>query len=77
MRAIEIKLGRFFLYRNRTFMRMAPAKTLFHSTTVHEIVNRGDVFAVNTVTGVFTVIPGKAEVGKITVKKPLQGELNV
>lgn len=77
MRAIDVKLGKFFLHRDRTYMRMAPAKTLFHSTTVHEVVNRGDIFAVNTLTGVFTVIPGTAIVGKIRVKKSLQGELEL
>lgn len=38
-------------------MRIIPSKALFHSTTVHEVVNRGDFFAVNLVTNIFTVLP--------------------
>jgi GTP-dependent phosphoenolpyruvate carboxykinase len=48
-------------------MRVLPSKRLFNSTTIWEIVNRGDIFAVDMETGVFTVIPGKEEVNIVRV----------
>ncbi len=41
------------------YTKVTPAKTLFHSTMVHEVVNRGDIFAVEVATGKLTVIDGK------------------
>lgn len=49
-----------FVYKGQSFMRVIPCKALFHSTTVHEVVNRGDIFCVNLATRVLTVLPGKA-----------------
>jgi hypothetical protein len=42
-------------------MRITPAKRLFNSTMIHEVVTRGDFFAVNLQTGVFTVLPQGAD----------------
>jgi len=49
---------------------------------VHEVVNRGDIFALNVNTQEFTIIPGKSEVEHCEVscvggiKKPLDTEFN-
>jgi len=42
-----------------TYIKVSPAKTLFHSTMVHEVVNRGDCFVVRLSDGVLTVLSGK------------------
>ncbi len=42
------------------YYRVRPCKRLFNSTTIWEVVNRGDVFAVRMYDGVLTVIPGKS-----------------
>lgn len=51
-----------FIYNGRRYIRCVPAKSLFRSTMVHEVVNRGDVFAVDVETQMLTVIPGNAAV---------------
>lgn len=51
-----------FIYRDELYIRVIPTKTLFHSTTVHEVVNRGDIFAMRVKDQVLTIVPGKAEV---------------
>jgi hypothetical protein len=66
-----------FKYKDEEYIQIAPAKALFKSTTIWEVVNRGDVFAMRVSDQVFTVIPGKAAVeilwfaaGKITITPP-------
>lgn len=59
-------------------MRVVPGKKLFQSTLVHSVVNRGDVFAVDMETGILTILPGNAQVGKtkgILVSQDLQERL--
>jgi hypothetical protein len=51
-----------FYYRNELYIRLIPSKALFRSTLVHEVVNRGDVFAMRVSDQQFTVVPGKAQV---------------
>jgi hypothetical protein len=51
-----------FRYNGSLYIRCVPAKTLFHSTMVHEVVNRGDVFALEVGTQKLTIIPGTAQV---------------
>jgi len=48
-----------FQYKERLYARILPAKRLFNSTMVYEVVNRGDIFALDLVTMQFTVIPGQ------------------
>jgi hypothetical protein len=55
-----IKSKEFFEFNNSVYRKIIPCKTLFRSTTIHEVVNRGDIFALNLTTGVFTVLPGAA-----------------
>lgn len=51
-----------FTYRNELYIRCIPGKNLFKSTMVHEVVNRGDIFAVRVSDQMLTIIPGNAEV---------------
>ena len=51
-----------FYYKNQLYIRVIPSKRLFNSTMVHEVVNRGDVFAVHVETQQLTIIPGKSDV---------------
>ena len=50
-----------FLYKDEPYIKIIPAKRLFNSTTIHEVVTRGDFFAVNMATNVFTVLPQGAD----------------
>ena len=62
-----------FYYKDELYIRLIPSKSMFNSTLVHEVVNRGDVFAMRVSNQQFTVVPGKAEVTHTTVDtaKPL------
>lgn len=51
-----------FTYNNELYIRCIPGKNLFKSTMVHDVVNRGDIFALRCSDQVLTIIPGKAEV---------------
>ena len=51
-----------FIYKDELYIRLIPGKSMFHSTMVHEVVNRGDIFAMRVRDQQFTVIPGTAEV---------------
>jgi hypothetical protein len=55
-------LPKAFLYKDQLYIRITPCKRLFNSTTVWEVVNRGDFFALNLATKTFTVISSKAEI---------------
>lgn len=51
-----------FYYNDELYIRLVPSKRMFQSTMIHEVVNRGDVFAMRVKDQQFTVIPGTAEV---------------
>ena len=51
-----------FKYKGELYIRAVPAKTLFRSTLIHEVVNRGDVFAIRVSDQTLTIIPGTADV---------------
>ena len=51
-----------FIYNGEYYIRAIPAKPLFKSTMVHEVVNRGDIFALRISDSQLTIIPGGAEV---------------
>ena len=53
---------RAFRYKGDLYIRCIPAKALFHSSLVHEVVNHGDIFAVEIATQKLTIIPGLAQV---------------
>lgn len=54
-----------FIYQGKTYLRAIPGKNLFKSTMVHEVVNRGDIFALEVETQRLTIIPGSAQVEHI------------
>ena len=62
-----------FYYKGELYIRLVPAKTLFHSTMVHQVVNRGDVFAMRMSDQALTIVPGKADVqhSQLDVTEPL------
>ena len=62
-----------FYYKDQLYIRAIPSKRLFNSTMVHEVVNRGDVFALHVESQQLTIIPGRAEVThtKIDCTTPL------
>ena len=51
-----------FIYGGQLYIRCIPAKSLFHSSLVHEVVNRGDIFAVRVSDQVLTIVPGRSQV---------------
>ena len=53
---------RTFTYNNDLYIRCIPGKNLFKSTMVHEVVNRGDIFAVRVRDQMLTIVPGTADV---------------
>ena len=70
-----------FYYKGELYIRTVPGKSLFNSTMVHQVVNRGDVFAMRVRDQSLTIVPGKADVihVDVNVDTPLictnQGEL--
>jgi hypothetical protein len=56
-----------FIYNNDLYIRCIPAKSLFKSTMVHEVVNRGDVFALRVKDQVLTIVPGTATVEHVEI----------
>jgi len=55
-----------FYYQDVLYVRVIPAKSLFKSTMVYEVVNRGDIFALRCTDSVLTIISGTAEVQHIS-----------
>lgn len=51
-----------FIYNDVAYARVIPSKRLFNSTMVHEVVNRGDVFAMRLSDQVLCIVPGTAAV---------------
>lgn len=46
-----------FIHNDIPHLKIIPSKRLFNSTMVYETINRGDFFALNLHTGVFTILP--------------------
>lgn len=70
----EVLVTNTFIYENQLHTRIIPAKRLFNSTMVHEVVNRGDFFALNLDTNIFTILPNGAD--HVVQQKP-QSKRNV
>lgn len=51
-----------FTYQDELYIRLIPSKRMFNSSLIHEVVNRGDVFAMRVSDQQFTVVPGTAVV---------------
>jgi hypothetical protein len=72
-----------FQHLGAWYLRVVPAKGLFQSTMVHEVVNRGDVFAVRLSDQRLTILPGSLKVdfvdAEVTVEEDtaqLEGSMN-
>ena len=50
----------FIVHEGRAYRKVVPAKTLMNSSTIYEVVARGDFFAIELATGILTVLPGTA-----------------
>ena len=61
----SIKFGECFKLMNGSeiYIKMTPVKTLLHSTMLYEVVTRGDFFALNLLTNIFTILPQGADRG--------------
>lgn len=57
-----------FRYKDEIFLRVIPGKNLFRSSMVHEVVNRGDIFAVRLSDSILTIIPGDSQVEHIEAR---------
>ena len=70
-----------FIYNGDLYIRTVPGKNLFKSSMIHEVVNRGDIFAVRVRDSLLTIIPGKSEVVHCTLEvksnQPVQLELPI
>lgn len=51
-----------FFFEDEYYIRAVPSKNLFKSTLIHEVVNRGDIFAIRVRDNLLTIIPGNSEV---------------
>ena len=56
-----------FYYNDELYIRLIPAKSLFKSTMVHEVVTRGDVFGLRCSDSQFTIIPVTAQVVHVDI----------
>lgn len=63
---------RAFYYKDTLYIRLVPSKAMFNSTLVHQVVNRGDVFAMRVSDQQFTVTPGKADVTHTEIPVPAE-----
>jgi len=70
---MHTKILNCFYYDNELYIRIIPSKRMFNSTMVHDVVNRGSVFAMRIADQQFTVIPGTAKVThcNIEINTPL------
>ena len=60
-------------YNDEFFIISIPVKTLFRSTTVYEVITRGDIFATRVTDGRMTVIPGSADIQLCNCELPAVG----
>lgn len=65
-------------YAGDWYLRVIPGKRLFNSTLIHEVVNRGDVFAVRIKDQRLTILPGSytpiTEEATITIPEQQLGQ---
>jgi hypothetical protein len=57
-----------FLYQDKPYIKVIPSKRLFNSTMVHEVVTRGDFFAVCMLDHSLTILPTNTNLDKTTGK---------
>lgn len=66
--AKQIKFGDLFLANNTIFMRVKPVNFLTNSTLLNDVINRGDIFAVNMEKGTLVCYTGNTEVEAVTAE---------
>lgn len=59
-----------FIFNGEVYIRAIPGKRLFQSTMVHDVVNRGSIFALRCSDQQLTIIDGNAEVEHIELNIP-------
>ena len=65
-----------FLYKDELYIKVIPGKRLFQSTMVHEVINRGDIFAVRISDAALTILDGNIHVEHIELYPMTEDELN-
>jgi hypothetical protein len=66
-----------FLLEGTEYLKVTPSKSLFRSTLVHEVVNRGDVFAIRLHDQMLMIIPGTAKVVPIKMAIHHSGDYRI
>lgn len=56
-----------FIHEGKTYIQVKPVKKLFQSNLIHDVITRGDIFAVNIQTQELTIISGKSDVVHIRI----------
>jgi hypothetical protein len=56
-----------FIYNDELYIRAVPVKSLFTSNLIHNVVTRGDIFAIRCRDQALTIIPGTAQVTHCTL----------
>jgi hypothetical protein len=59
-----------FWFNDELYIRCIPVRSLFRSSMIHEVVNRGDIFAFRVSDQALTVIHGTSEVEQIDIPVP-------
>ncbi len=57
-----------FTLDGKLYIKVTPSKRLFNSTMIHDVVNRGDIFAVRLEDQTLTIIPGTSQVEIATLR---------
>lgn len=60
-------MSKYFEHNGRQFMKVEPAKFLFNSSLISNVINRGDIFAVDLNTGELTVVKYSPDVLKLVL----------
>ena len=56
-----------FLFKDELYIKVIPGKRLFQSTMVHEVINRGDIFAVRLRDAALTILDGNIQVEHLEI----------
>lgn len=56
-----------FILNGQLYIRVIPSKALFSSTMIHEVVNRGDIFALKVSDQSLRIIKGATEVMHVVI----------
>jgi hypothetical protein len=65
---LKVNVSGVFLYNGMPYIKVIPSKRLFNSTMVHEVVTRGDFFAVCMLDYSLTILPTNTNLDKTNGK---------